>query len=327
MRLGTIGVWLRGVHGRARRRGPPGGPRDRGARLRHALVPRGPRHEGVVHERRRAPRGDRPASASAPASRTSGRATRCRRRTPRASSRTPSTTGTSSASASATRGRSTRAVTRIGGPSPRCARSSTRWTTTPSSARTAPGRPGRPCRASSPRCARRCCGSRRRRRSARTRSSSRSSTRGELGELLGPDALLVVEQKVVLSDEPRTARERARAALAWYLDTPNYLDNLRWLGFADDDFEDGGSDALVDALVAAGDADAIVARCRAHLDGRGDPGRDPPARGGRSVRARDTPSSRARPPRLSGRRIPARPRMCQHHAASAGQARTCSGGH
>ncbi len=84
--------------------------------------------------------------------------------------------------------------------------------------------------------------------------------------LLGPDALLVVEQKVVLSDEPAEARERARAALAWYLDTPNYLDNLRWLGFADHDFEDGGSDALVDALVAAGEADAIVARCRAHLE-------------------------------------------------------------
>jgi hypothetical protein len=75
-----------------------------------------------------------------------------------------------------------------------------------------------------------------------------------------------VEQKVVLSDEPAEARERARAALAWYLDTPNYLDNLRWLGFADDDFEDGGSDALVEALVAAGGADAIVARCRAHLE-------------------------------------------------------------
>jgi len=62
------------------------------------------------------------------------------------------------------------------------------------------------------------------------------------------------------------AHRRARAALAWYLDTPNYLDNLRWLGFSDDDFENGGSDALVDALVVAGDIQTIVARCRAHLD-------------------------------------------------------------
>jgi len=84
-------------------------------------------------------------------------------------------------------------------------------------------------------------------------------------EILGPEPLLVVEQKVVLA-APENARERGRAALGWYLDTPNYLDNLRWLGFADDDFSDGGSDRLVDALVAAGDADAIAARCRAHLE-------------------------------------------------------------
>jgi probable F420-dependent oxidoreductase len=84
-------------------------------------------------------------------------------------------------------------------------------------------------------------------------------------EILGPEPLLVVEQKVVLA-APANARERGRAALAWYLDTPNYLDNLRWLGFADDDFADGGSDRLVDALVAAGDAEAIAARCRAHLE-------------------------------------------------------------
>ena len=83
-------------------------------------------------------------------------------------------------------------------------------------------------------------------------------------EVLGPDALLVVEQKVVLGD-PGEARTRARAALAWYLDTPNYLDNLRWLGFSELDFAAGGSDALVDALVATGDADAIEARWRAHL--------------------------------------------------------------
>ena len=84
--------------------------------------------------------------------------------------------------------------------------------------------------------------------------------------ILGPDALLVVEQKIVLVEDPEEARSRARAALAWYLDTPNYLDNLRWLGFSEADFESGGSNALVDALIAAGGTDAIEARCRAHLD-------------------------------------------------------------
>jgi probable F420-dependent oxidoreductase len=85
-------------------------------------------------------------------------------------------------------------------------------------------------------------------------------------EILGPDALLIAEQKVVLAPEPADARVRARAAIAWYLDTPNYVDNLRWLGFTDADFEDGGSDALVQALVAAGDEEAIRARVQEHLD-------------------------------------------------------------
>jgi probable F420-dependent oxidoreductase len=85
-------------------------------------------------------------------------------------------------------------------------------------------------------------------------------------EILGPEALLVVEQKVVLADEPADARTRARAALAWYLDTPNYVDNLRWLGFADADFASGGSDALVDALIVAGDEETIAARCDAHRE-------------------------------------------------------------
>jgi probable F420-dependent oxidoreductase len=85
-------------------------------------------------------------------------------------------------------------------------------------------------------------------------------------DILGPDALLVVEQKLVLAPDAAEARARARAALAWYLDTPNYLDNLRWLGFADADFEQGGSDRLVDALVAAGDEETIRTRVQDHLD-------------------------------------------------------------
>jgi len=85
-------------------------------------------------------------------------------------------------------------------------------------------------------------------------------------EILGPDARLIPSQKVILADSPAEARRRARAAIAWYLDTPNYVDNLRWLGFADADFADGGSDRLVDALVAAGDETTVLARIQEHLD-------------------------------------------------------------
>lgn len=85
-------------------------------------------------------------------------------------------------------------------------------------------------------------------------------------ELLGPDALLIPEQKVMLAADSGAARAHARAAIAWYLDTPNYVANLRWLGFSDDDLAGGGSDALVDALVAVGDEEAIRARVQEHLD-------------------------------------------------------------
>jgi len=84
-------------------------------------------------------------------------------------------------------------------------------------------------------------------------------------ELLGPDALLVPEQKVVLTADPQEGSARARRALAWYLDTPNYRDNLRWLGFGDADLDGGGSGALVEALVAVGGEDAIRERVEAHL--------------------------------------------------------------
>jgi probable F420-dependent oxidoreductase len=84
-------------------------------------------------------------------------------------------------------------------------------------------------------------------------------------EILGPDALLVAEQKVVLAGDVTAGRLRARAALAWYLDTPNYLDNLRWLGFGDDDLAGEGSDRLVDSLVAVGDEEAIRGRVHEHL--------------------------------------------------------------
>lgn len=85
-------------------------------------------------------------------------------------------------------------------------------------------------------------------------------------EILGNEALLIPEQKVVLASDPAEARGRARAAIAWYLDTPNYLENFRWLGFSDDDFTGGGSDALVEALIVAGDEEMILARVRNHLD-------------------------------------------------------------
>jgi len=90
--------------------------------------------------------------------------------------------------------------------------------------------------------------------------------RAELGE--GP--LLCPEQMVLLEDDADRAREIARGALAPYLGQPNYLRNLRRLGYSDDDVRNGGSDRLVDALVAHGDVDDVLARVQAHLDAGAD---------------------------------------------------------
>lgn len=89
-------------------------------------------------------------------------------------------------------------------------------------------------------------------------------------ETLGPEPLLAPEQMVLLETDPQRAREVARREMARYLTLPNYLDNLRELGFADADFADGGSDRLVDAIVAWGDADAIAERVRAHHEAGAD---------------------------------------------------------
>ncbi|NUW42645.1 TIGR03620 family F420-dependent LLM class oxidoreductase [Nonomuraea rhodomycinica] len=88
--------------------------------------------------------------------------------------------------------------------------------------------------------------------------------------ILGPDRLLIPEQAVVLETDPVRAREIARAHMAYYLNLPNYTNNLRELGYTDEDLAGGGSDRLADAIVAWGDAAAIAARVRAHLDAGAD---------------------------------------------------------
>jgi alkanesulfonate monooxygenase SsuD/methylene tetrahydromethanopterin reductase-like flavin-dependent oxidoreductase (luciferase family) len=60
------------------------------------------------------------------------------------------------------------------------------------------------------------------------------------------------------------AREIARGNLRDYVRLPNYQNNLRQFGFTDDDFENNGSDRLVDEIVAWGDEAAIRDRIEAH---------------------------------------------------------------
>jgi probable F420-dependent oxidoreductase len=89
-------------------------------------------------------------------------------------------------------------------------------------------------------------------------------------EALGPSGLVLPEQAVLLIGDADAARRIAREHLAVYLTLPNYTNNLRRLGFGDHDLADGGSDRLVDALVAWGDVEAIAARVAQHRDAGAD---------------------------------------------------------
>ena len=89
-------------------------------------------------------------------------------------------------------------------------------------------------------------------------------------ETLGPDAWLCPEQMVLLETDAEKARAIARQHMATYIDLPNYRNNLLELDFEEADFDNGGSDKLVDAIVAWGDEDTIRARIQAHWDAGAD---------------------------------------------------------
>lgn len=84
-------------------------------------------------------------------------------------------------------------------------------------------------------------------------------------EVMGPDAWLMPEQMAVLETDSATARKIARTTMATYLALPNYVNNLRRLGWGDEHLADGGSDRLVDAIVVWGDETAVRARCDEHF--------------------------------------------------------------
>ena len=94
---------------------------------------------------------------------------------------------------------------------------------------------------------------------------------GQAREILGPGPLLAPEQKVVLGTDPGQARALGRSRVEKpYLGLANYTANLRRLGWSDADLSGGGSDALIDALVAHGSAAQVVARLTEHLDAGAD---------------------------------------------------------
>lgn len=89
-------------------------------------------------------------------------------------------------------------------------------------------------------------------------------------ELVGPEALVAVEQAVLLADDEQEARTAARENFERFMRWPNYRRHLNRLGFEDDDLAGGGSDRVIDAIYARGDEAAIQGRVAEHLDAGAD---------------------------------------------------------
>ena len=91
-----------------------------------------------------------------------------------------------------------------------------------------------------------------------------------LRQLLGPDALLAPHQAVILENNSDTARSIARGFISTFVTMDHYARSLRRQGFEEADLAHGGSDRLVDALIAWGDVDVIAKRIQAHHDAGAD---------------------------------------------------------
>ena len=75
---------------------------------------------------------------------------------------------------------------------------------------------------------------------------------------------------MALTNDPAKGLEIAREHLSIYLKLPNYVNNLRTLGFDDADLTDGGSDRFVNGTVAVGDENVVAEWVQRHLDAGAD---------------------------------------------------------
>ncbi len=88
-------------------------------------------------------------------------------------------------------------------------------------------------------------------------------------DTMGAGALLAPELAVVLETDATKAREIARKYMTTYTRLPNYANNLKRFGFTDDEVTNQ-EDRLVDAIVAWGSIDTVVAAVKGHLDAGAD---------------------------------------------------------
>jgi len=84
--------------------------------------------------------------------------------------------------------------------------------------------------------------------------------------VIGPDKLLPVAVRCVIDSDPVRARALARRACGFYLAQPPYHKVWSSVGFDENDWKDGGSDRLIDAICAWGDAATIKSKLQKYVD-------------------------------------------------------------
>lgn len=88
-------------------------------------------------------------------------------------------------------------------------------------------------------------------------------------KILGSDKALIVEQKVLLQEDPDRARGLAHKALSFYAQAPGYRNAWKALGFSEQDI-DSGAPSFVDAIVAWGSESSVRKRISQHFDAGAD---------------------------------------------------------
>ena len=91
----------------------------------------------------------------------------------------------------------------------------------------------------------------------------------EARAVIGPDKLLCVEQKVILSNDPEAARAAANVQIDRYAGLPNYRNNWKRIGFTEDEIEQR-THRFVDHVIVWGDEDRSRAGIQAHYDAGAD---------------------------------------------------------
>jgi len=85
-----------------------------------------------------------------------------------------------------------------------------------------------------------------------------------------PGKWLLAQQMVMLETDADKARAAIRNFMRFYMNAPPYQRHFRDLGFTDDDMKGGGSDRLIDTIIAWGDERRLRERIAAHREAGAD---------------------------------------------------------